>query len=197
VDKVSNPEVALVELESSVVLHSCKNLEYLDIPVISMTKSTIRDRFRHCQLLETLQLRCHQLPANDSGLSLYDLREFAEHFKNLETLSISLANILASPDDIQLLEACLTDPLAWAGHDLENLEILPITIEATHLPDTTKNYTYKEAILVSQYIDSLFPRLKKLVFPTPTNPWVEEVKALLTAYQVVRKRESLKKCYET
>ncbi|KAF4610723.1 hypothetical protein D9613_007120 [Agrocybe pediades] len=190
---VADPEIALMELESAVPLHSFKSIQYLDIPVMSLTKDDIRSRFKQCQGLIELDLRSYQLPTDQQGLVLNDLEDFAQNFKNLNRLAVSLADIFNdNTGGIQALEKSLANPLAWDGHDLEELIILPISTITQHLPNTTAKYTYKEAIIVSQYIDMLFPRLKKLEFPEPTNPWVEQVKALLEAYQGVRNREAAK-----
>lgn len=190
--QLANPEVTPVSLETTISTIFRKNLTHLDIPVFYLTESVIRTCLQDCKNLEILKLSCHQVPPDGNGLSLYDLQIFADMFKKLKKLHVSLASLMENIGEKELLQKAIEDPWAWLGHNLEELVVLPISTIPLQLFYATYNYTYKEAIIASHYLDALFPRLINLSLPHVSDAWEDEVKALFKACQVARKRELLK-----
>ncbi|KAF8972787.1 hypothetical protein BDZ97DRAFT_858720 [Flammula alnicola] len=170
-------------------LRICSHLRRLEVCVQPFTDTDIVDLFGSGEWtsLETLRFTLIGLVYSSSWPSLLGLNTFATYCPNLKTLEICI-RIDHSTDLTSLLHYA---SIPRSCHNLETLEIYgqrgnPFWV------GYKDNEIMTAGVVVSRYIDHLFPSLKLLSFgeSSCTRKWCEGVADMVKSYQEMRDRHA-------
>ncbi|PPQ97988.1 hypothetical protein CVT26_003050 [Gymnopilus dilepis] len=178
-------------------LRSCSRLEEVEIAMRNLTVDVLRTisvnslgMFSPWKGLRTLDLTGTWVSPIEGQLWISSLHLFPPVCPNLIRLSLSvLLPTYTDKSNIEAMNAQIQKRLRPC-HLLESLCVSKFH-NCPDNPDVHKAFSVQDAIVISRYIDHIFPHLKSIVFlPSQAEPdWSLGVAQLVEELQAVRKSE--------
>ncbi|PPQ98041.1 hypothetical protein CVT26_003036 [Gymnopilus dilepis] len=171
-------------------LRSCKLLTKLDISIDHLDASKLADLCGNGEWdsLSFLALTCHDIVPEGVGLSVHDLRLFAEHCPKLDFLAVSLEVLARDSDALRVLwKDGIADKPRSDSCRLQRLQIMSLASRPNEIIEEAKKKSVVDAVAFSQYLHNLFPLLDRLTYPGECD-WFAGVEAMIRALRRVGRR---------
>ncbi|KAF8902393.1 hypothetical protein CPB84DRAFT_1775989 [Gymnopilus junonius] len=167
-------------------LQLCKQLKHLSVSVEYLDASRLTSLCCNGEwfTLSSLELAFLKVLPGEVGLSVHDLRIFAEYCPKLTSLSISLGTLAKGSKAIEMLWEDGIKHKPFGDTELQTLEILPLVLSPTAIIEEAKEKSTSDAVAVSQYLYNLFPHLNEVTHPDEC-AWLAGVDEMIRVYQSI------------